>query len=143
MNEVLTTIKTERPQPQDCKDLQDAGNSDSGVQFIYPYVGQPDRRVKVYCDQSTDGGGWTVIQRRTNSTIREKFQRSWKEYQLGFGNIQKEFWLGLDALHGLTSTALQELRIDLADWEGQERHAKYSLFHVDGPETKYTLTVKG
>lgn len=126
-------------QPRHCKDLQDDGNTQSGVHMIHPYPGQPDRRLTVYCDQTTDGGGWTVFQRRTNATVREDFYRTWKEYQLGFGNREAEFWMGLEALHALTSTALQEMRVELYDWEGEYRYAKYRFFHVEDEAAKYRL----
>lgn len=125
--------------PRHCKDLLDAGDGQNGLRIIYPDPGLPDRYFVVYCDQTTDGGGWMIFQRRTNSSCpRENFSRSWKEYRMGFGNIGGEFWIGLDALHLLTSTVKQELRIDLFDWEGAHRYAKYDWFHVDGPE-KYPV----
>ncbi|XP_013792457.2 techylectin-5A-like [Limulus polyphemus] len=49
----------------------------------------------VYCDMDTDGGGWTVIQRRGNhGNPKDYFFRPWADYKVGFGDIQKEFWLG-------------------------------------------------
>ncbi|XP_050731650.1 microfibril-associated glycoprotein 4-like isoform X2 [Eriocheir sinensis] len=122
----LYCINKTKNRSRHCKDLLDAGDKHNGVRMIYPNPEQPDRYLMVYCDQTTDGGGWTVFQRRTNSSCsRENFSRSWGEYKMGFGNIGGEFWLGLDALHLLTSAAKQELRIDLADWEGNHRYAKY------------------
>ena len=63
------------------------------------------------------------------------------EYKLGFGDLKGEFWLGLDLLHILTSTALQRLRINLADFEGHERLAKYDFFNVGPSESKYLMKV--
>lgn len=141
VREVAQAVNKRQNQPRHCRDVLEAGDGQSGERVIYPYPGQPDRRLNVYCDQTTDGGGWTVVQRRTNSTVREDFYRTWSEYQLGFGNINTEFWLGLDHLHALTSTDLQELRIDLIDWEGGHRYAKYGFFKVADPGTKYRLNV--
>lgn len=113
------------------------------MRLIYPYHAEPTRSLLVYCDQTTDGGGWTVFQRRTNFTpYRENFTRPWNDYKVGFGNLKEEFWLGLDPLHALTSSAKQELRIELADWEGYHRYAKYGYFRIDGPEKKYRLRIK-
>ncbi|TMW41512.1 hypothetical protein DOY81_013409, partial [Sarcophaga bullata] len=49
-----------------------------------------------------DGGVWTVIERRINGSV--DFYRNFSEYKTGFGNIDGEFFIGLDKLHALTST---------------------------------------
>ncbi|XP_045125464.1 microfibril-associated glycoprotein 4-like [Portunus trituberculatus] len=129
--------------PRDCKDLLNSGDSGSGLRHIFPYPGQPLHRVTVFCDHTVDGGGWTVFQRRTSDAVREDFYRNWIEYKLGFGDLEGEFWMGLDLLYQLTNSNLQQLRIDLHDYEGEHRWAKYGFFHVGAPETKFRLTVAG
>ncbi|CAG2247512.1 unnamed protein product [Mytilus edulis] len=62
----------------------------SAVYSIYPDTSE----VKVYCDMNTDGGRWTIIQRRLDGSVN--FQRNWKDYENGFGNIDGEYWLGDD-----------------------------------------------
>ena len=127
--------------PKHCTDLFARGDRGKGLRHIYPFPEQPQRRVAVYCDHTVDGGGWTVFQRRTKQAVREDFYRTWQEYQEGFGDLEGEFWLGLDVLHQLTSSQPQELRIDLADYEGNKRYAKYGTFSVGNEDDKYRLSV--
>ena len=87
-----------------------------------------------------ENGGWTVFQRRRDGS--ENFYRNWADYVTGFGNLKREFWLGLNHIHCLTSAVPRtELRIDLADFFGNYRHAHYDFFNVNGPSTNYILDV--
>ena len=121
----------------DCKDALTQGQTTSGV-----YTIQPDSRptFQVYCDMETDGGGWTVFQRRMDGSV--DFYRYWTDYQQGFGNLSGEFWLGLDKIHRLTSTAT-ELRVDLQDFEGNSTYAQYTSFSIGDSASKYILSVSG
>lgn len=48
----------------------------------------------------TNGGGWTLIQRRKVGLT--SFNRDWKHYKNGFGSIRGDFWLGNDHIFRLT-----------------------------------------
>ena len=73
--------------------------------------------LQVYCDMETDGGGWTVLQRRQDGS--EDFFRTWNDYTAGFGDLNGEFWLGLEAIHRLApmqfDRSVTTLRVDLRD----------------------------
>ena len=88
----------------------------------------------------TDGGGWIVFQRRMDGT--ENFFRSWKDYVKGFGDLSGEFWLGLNKIHRLSSMNTS-LRVDMIDFEGNQKFAKYHTFHVLDSSTAYQLSVTG
>ncbi|XP_061194792.1 angiopoietin-4-like, partial [Saccostrea echinata] len=109
-----------------------------GVYTIYP-----DMKTKkvVYCDMTTDVGGWAVIQRRINGSV--DFYRSWKSYQDGFGNVYSEYWLGNEAIHILTTKKKQELRINVQNFSGSKAFAKYSSFSIGNESQKYNLTLDG
>ena len=89
---------------------------------------------------STDGG-WTVFQRRMDGTV--DFYRNWSEYVRGFGDLDGEFWLGLSKIHRLTNRMTSSLQVDLEDFDGNAKYAKYSNFHVNGSDKKYTISVSG
>ena len=89
----------------------------------------------------TDGGGWTVFQRRKCGEI--DFYRNWADYEEGFGYLDHEFWLGLSKIHRLTKDATCTLRVDLGDAQGNRAYAKYSTFSIGDSSTEYTLTIAG
>ncbi|XP_077969806.1 microfibril-associated glycoprotein 4-like [Styela clava] len=112
-------------------------NNNGGVVDIFPNI----NKYEVYCDISTDGNKWTVIQRRQDGSV--DFNRNWADYVAGFGNRSGEFWLGLEAIRKLTQTANYVLKIELTDWAGQTRYAEYGSFALGSAETKYRLSVGG
>ena len=89
----------------------------------------------------TDGGGWTVFQRRQDGSV--DFYRNWTDYENGFGDLTGEFWLGLSKIHRLTKEGSNALRVDLGDFEGNTVYANYSTFNVSDGSTEYILTVGG
>ena len=95
----------------------------------------------MFCDMETDGGGWTVFQRRVDGLV--DFYLGWDDYKRGFGNLSGEFWLGNDNIHCLTSSAPQILMVDMEDFESDKRFAKYSTFSVASEQTGYQLSVAG
>ncbi|KAK7108700.1 ficolin-2-like [Littorina saxatilis] len=106
----------------------------SGVVNIYP---KRNHRLRVYCDQDTDGGGWLVFQRRQDASVN--FTRNWASYKRGFGDLSGSFWLGLDALHKLTSGQTYKLRVDLTKWTSAKGYATYSNFSISGSSDNYRL----
>ncbi|ODM88294.1 Angiopoietin-related protein 7, partial [Orchesella cincta] len=103
----------------------------------------------VYCDMETDGGGWTVIQRRGEPVdplageIRESFTRTWKEYENGFGSFSSDFWLGLSDISALCQLGVQQLRIELTNWAGETRYANYHYFKISNASDLYRINVSG
>ncbi len=89
----------------------------------------------------TDGGGWTVFQRRIDGSV--DFYRNWTDYEEGFGDLVGEFWLGLTKIYRLTKAGNKRLRIDLGDFDKNYRYAKYSSFSIGDNTTDYTLAITG
>ena len=94
----------------------------------------------MYCDQTTDGGGWTVFQKRLDGSV--DFFGSWGYYERGFGNLNGEFWLGLDKIHRLTKEP-SRLRVDLEDFDSQTAYAQCDLFGVAEEGDNYRMSQLG
>ena len=87
--------------------------------------------VEGYCDGTSRGGGWLVVQRRIQSLQQKNyFHRDWVEYEDGFGSLTAEFWYGLRALHCLTSQGDWEMRIDFQLSNGTRSYIYYGHFRV-------------
>ena len=81
---------------------------------------------------------------RDDTTGQWTSTRGWTEYENGFGNMKGEHWLGLKNISCLTgSTPEAQLRVDLVDFEGRHKYARYSYFSVGNPSTNYKLSVGG
>ena len=121
---------------KDCSDLLKSGFTQNGV-----YSVNPDGRgsFNVFCDMRTDGGGWTVFQRRQDGSV--DFYRGWNDYKSGFGQLTAEFWLGNDRIHRLTAARPSTLRVELEDWNGVKVYAKYGKFNIGDEQAKYRLEV--
>ena len=72
------------------------------------------------------------------------FYRNWSEYRTGFGDIDGEFFIGLDKLHVLTATLKPvELLIQLEDFNNTKKYAKYDDFQVANETDFYKLIKVG
>jgi len=143
------------------------GKPQSGVYLIQP---RPDLKPKmVYCDQKTDGGGWTVIQHKgiSNSSLWEQYsapiddpdapnqyQANWAQpmsgYKNGFGwvscNGEADYWMGLDYMNALTMGAASgnvKLRIDIKDWDNRDYWGYYNTFVIRDERSDYRMTARG
>ena len=120
---------------KNCAEIYKSGETTDGV-----YTIKPDNlpAFDVFCDQTTDGGGWTVFQKRLHGSV--DFFLNWSDYKVGFGDLCGEFWLGLDKIHRLTSDHNSiRPRVDLEDFEGNTAYAEYNRFGVMSEIDKYKL----
>ncbi|XP_026785618.3 angiopoietin-related protein 6 [Pangasianodon hypophthalmus] len=127
---------TKSPGPwQDCQHVLDSGESSSGIYLLRP--SNSNHLFQAWCEQSRAQGGWTVIQRRLDGSVN--FFRNWDQYKQGFGNLDGEYWLGLENLYWLTSQASYKLRVHMEDWQGRQAFAEYDSFHIEPESDWYRL----
>ena len=61
---------------------------------------------------------------------RENFGRNHTEYIRGFGDKEKEFWIGTEQLYQLTKSGDKKLRVELVD-ELKSAWAEYDNFKIE------------
>ena len=90
----------------------------------------------------SDGGGYTVFQRRKDGSV--DFYRNFSDYEEGFGDLNGEFWLGLKTIYRLIQGRdYYTLRVDLQDFENETRFAKYAKFSLGDATLDYPITLEG
>ncbi|KAH8284932.1 hypothetical protein KR054_002932, partial [Drosophila jambulina] len=111
----------------------------TGIQpYVFTWMGQD----RAFCDRKLKGPGWMVIQTRADG--RTNFYREWSEYVEGFGDLAGEYFIGLENLHNFTTKfAPCELLIQLEDFEGETRYARYDNFKVGDEDSSYELKSLG
>ena len=63
---------------RDCLEFKQSGYHRDGVYFVHQHR---YKTIEVFCDMTTDGGGWTVFQRRVDGSV--DFHRDWEMYKVG------------------------------------------------------------
>nr|XP_061795791.1 angiopoietin-related protein 4-like [Nerophis lumbriciformis] len=119
----------------DCHELFLRGETTSGVYTIQPDNIEP---FQVFCEMTADGG-WTVVQMRQDGSV--DFDQLWSAYKKGFGNLNGEFWLGLEKIHAIAKNGGYILKIKLSDW-GNDLASIRLPFQLGGEETKYLLQIQ-
>ena len=122
----------------DCQDYYNQGFRSSDVYVIHP-VGSK-RSLKVTCHMTSEGG-WTVLQQRFDGST--DFRQNWTAYKDGFGEPDKEYWIGNEAIHLLTANQNCSLLIEITDSESNTWMANYDYFSVSSLDNRYALTVDG
>ena len=83
--------------------------------------------------------GWIIIQRRVDASV--SFNKNWDEYVAGFGDVDGNYWLGLEAIHNLTAAQPMSLQIDVVPFNIPAVSIPYEQFHVGDAASDYLLTI--
>ena len=90
----------------------------------------------------TDDGGWIVIQRNKRYSA-VNFDREWTDYEKGFGDLNTEFWYGLEETHCLTQRGQWEMRVDYQRTYSTWSYLHYTNFSVRAANDDYSITIGG
>ncbi|XP_076802352.1 uncharacterized protein LOC143446552 isoform X2 [Clavelina lepadiformis] len=131
-------------QGRDCAGLRKLGKAFKSGIYQVKQCGT-FKMLEVYCDFSTQGGGWTAIQRRKND--HADFSKLFHDFEESFGKPDGSFWIGLKNMNFLSSTEPQSLMVVMTDWFYPEYHrskayAMYNRFLVENASVSYRLHVR-
>ena len=79
-----------------------------------------------------------LFQRRFSDKIN--FHQSWDKYVEGFGELDGEFWIGLEKIHRLTKDGSQ-LRINTTTRGGSNTSNTYNTFTFHGATDSYKMNI--
>ncbi|XP_050741933.1 angiopoietin-related protein 7-like [Drosophila biarmipes] len=96
----------------------------------------------VFEDIPFAGSGWMVIQRRFDGKVDFNVTDKTR-YENGFGDINGDFWIGIETIHQLTTSHRQELYVQLVDFDDVTAYARYDNFCVGDKESNYKLKSLG
>ena len=128
----VSAPKLPKPKPKDCEELKQLGFKD-GV-YTISFEGSTK---KVFCDMTTNGGGWIVMQRIFDGSV--DFNRDWNNYKDGFGDVYGEHWIGNEFVHQYTNAYPTEMIAEGTAFDGNRVSAKMRNFALGDETSKYVL----
>ncbi|XP_050513140.1 microfibril-associated glycoprotein 4-like [Diabrotica virgifera virgifera] len=123
--------------PGSCREILDNVSNKTGIYTIKPRTSK--KPFSVLCDMETKGGGWTYIQKRFDGS--QEFYLGYKDYKFGFGDLNGEFWIGLENIHHMTGSEINELLIELTDRDKKTAYAQFKTFGIGPEKDGYILNV--
>lgn len=119
-----------------------------------PFCSEESARTSVLCrmliaeqptivqmERHRFNGDWMVVLQRLDGS--ENFNRNWTDYRDGFGTVGRNFWMGLERLYQLTSNAWYEVLMEMEDFAGNYRYARYGRFAVGSEAEQYSVKELG
>ena len=82
-----------------------------------------------------------TIQRRISDSV--DFDRDWDDYVNGFGDVDGNYWMGLEEIHQLTTTHDVSMDINIETFEGEPFTLKLQTFSVGNVAGNYAWHFSG
>eukprot|EP00112_Aurelia_sp_Birch-Aquarium-sp1_P018727 Seg451.5 transcript_id=Seg451.5/GoldUCD/mRNA.D3Y31 product=Ryncolin-3 protein_id=Seg451.5/GoldUCD/D3Y31 len=115
-------------------------NRDRKISNLYRITNKTVNPFLAHCFlHPYNGRGFLLIQRRIDGST--DFYRGWEDYKHGFGNLEGNFWIGLEKLHQLAGPGKGALlRIDMKHASSDKKfRASYEVFEVANEADNYRL----
>ncbi|KAH8371365.1 hypothetical protein KR093_007085, partial [Drosophila rubida] len=124
------------------KELQESlsGDSDNSTELKVLSLSRIGS-LKVLAQNTISGPGWIVIHRRMEDHV--DFNQGWFSFVDGFGEMDNDFWIGLDNVHAITKRQPHELYVHLVFPNNETRFAHYDNFAISGKNDDYKLKTLG
>ncbi|KAK0411418.1 hypothetical protein QR680_005644 [Steinernema hermaphroditum] len=114
-----------------CHDAWEDGFREPGIfPILFESAHRPSSWRFIFCNNSEAHSTTIILLRRTGG---ESFERSFREFEAGFGLAKTDYFLGLEHIHVLTRRGLNRLRISVRDATGDLRQIAYEFFKLKGP----------
>ena len=78
-----------------------------------------------------------TIQRRISDSV--DFDRDWVDYVNGFGDVDGNYWIGLEEIHQLTTAHDVSLFINIETFDGEPFTLKLETFLVGNSASNYSM----
>ncbi|XP_028140670.1 microfibril-associated glycoprotein 4 isoform X2 [Diabrotica virgifera virgifera] len=137
LDKAQESLDIKKTYPRSCREILESGINKSGIYEIKPRTSS--KPFSVLCDMETKGGGWTHIQKRFDGS--QDFYLGWRDYKFGFGDLNGEFWMGLENIYHMTAFETNELLIELTDRDKKNAYAQYTSFSIGPEKDGYPLNV--
>ena len=119
----------------DCHDVRDSGRLETRPRVIFPTSSPAP--FSVYCLQPL--GRTYVINRMVGNV---DFNRTWREYEDGFGSVGGDHWLGLRNVRDITlNNRNYKLNFILTTPSGGLYYTEYRVFKMDGSADGYRFSI--
>ncbi|XP_052848587.1 fibroleukin [Drosophila gunungcola] len=112
----------------------------SSIKFVTPH-NFLEPFAALFEDIPSAGPDWMVIQRRVDGSV--DFNKRVGSFWEGFGDLSREFWIGCEKLHKLTSGRRHELYVQLVDFDDATAFARYDHFVIGSRDEQYKLLCLG
>ena len=71
------------------------------------------------------------------------FDRGWDDYIAGFGDVDGNYWIGLEYMHQLTTARQLSLDIDIELFDGEPFTISAQHFSIGDADSNYKIRISG